>query len=132
MAFVLALNGMDNLLNDLTIGTRVRLFKNDITPSASDGLGDYTEADFSGYSAVTVTQGSASVVSGKAQNVLSPSAVFSHDDGGTDNNIYGFYVTDATPSTLYYAERFSGAPIAMDDDGDSITVAVTFTLDQEP
>jgi hypothetical protein len=88
-------------LNDLTIGTRAKLFNNDITPSASDGLGDYTEAEFGGFSVVTASHSAASVSDGEAKNVLSPSTVFAHDDGGSGNVRHGFYVPSTNAPSLH-------------------------------
>lgn len=131
MAFVLAENGMDTLLDQVPIGQRVHLFQNDHTPSDGDDLEDYEEADFNGYESTTPSQSNSTIVDDKATRVLYPASVFVHSGGGDPNDIYGFYVTDHANTVLYYAERFSGAPIVMENNGDSITLTVTFTLAQE-
>jgi hypothetical protein len=133
MAFVLANNGIGKWLDDLTLGVRVRLFKNDETIDGDTALGDLTEADFSGYSAATVAQGTSSATGGVATNVLTPESPFEHDGGATANDIYGYYVTDASATVLYFAERFGDAPIDMASNGDLITVVVSaFTLSLIP
>lgn len=106
----------------------MKLFKNDVTPGDSDTAGTYTEADFSGYSAKTLTRsgwGAASTVGGVAQSVYTNQTWTK--SGATSNTIFGYYVIGTTSTTLLWAERLSSS-VALALDGSSLTITPTFTL----
>jgi hypothetical protein len=48
---------------------------------------------------------------------------------GALGNVYGYYITDAAETTLLWAERFTGAPFNVQNNGDTITVTLQLTLD---
>jgi hypothetical protein len=112
-----------------------RLFKDDITPSPSDTASTYSsaEADFSGYGGQELaSHGSwpaAASVDGKAESQFSADIPFSRDstDPGTNNSIYGFFITDSG-GALIMAERFGDAPYEMDNFGDTVKVRPTVRL----
>jgi len=109
----------------------LRLFKNNYTPVDGTVVGDLTEADFSGYAAINVTDlGSPSTVSGRAVTVSAAAKVFTHSGGATGNSIYGYYVTDAG-GALLWAERDPAAPAAMSVGGSTYSVTPRLTLATE-
>lgn len=105
---------------------RVILFTNDLTPSAATVFADLDEADFSGYSRVEPSWGSVSTGGdGRAVMTAAP-AVFTHDGGGTANDIYGYAHIDAAPGneSIIAIERLPSPPEVMEDLGDTITVTL--------
>lgn len=95
----------------------LHLYQNNFTPVAGPmSLGDFVEADFSGYAAETLDAGDwavPSIVANHAQT-SQPTKQFTHDGGPTDNNIFGIYVTDQPPTVVLWAERDPAAPVVMD------------------
>lgn len=110
----------------------LRLFQNDKTPADADTLGDYDEADFSGYSSQQPLQswGAVFLESGKAKTVEAVHQ-FTHDGGGVVNDVFGYLVEDPNTTTLMWAERFASAPIVMDSAADVIFVTPTLTCRSE-
>jgi hypothetical protein len=93
LAFLNArLNNTFPTSKDLT----VHLFCNNITPSDSDVVGDYTEASGAGYAAQTLTTGSwtISIVSNLAQAVYGTLTFALTGVLTTNTTVYGYYVTD--------------------------------------
>lgn len=103
----------------------LKLFKSNTTPSNTDTAGTYTEADFTGYSAITLTGASwssnGSGVASYAQQTFTCSATSS-------NAIYGYFVVQTTSGVLVYAERDASAPFNIANNGDNIKIAPTFTV----
>ncbi len=110
----------DASAEDLTL----KLYKSNTTPGETDVAGTYTEADFTGYSAETLT----SSQSGSTWEVPTTSGATRSDYqtpltwtcGASGNTIYGYFVIGATSGTLYFSERFASSYTLADTD--------TFTL----
>lgn len=109
------------VLKNAAATAKVHLFKNDIVPNPSTAIGDFTEADFDGYAAVTVTSwdnthidpvNSLPYISNLTQ------ALFAQTGIVITNTVYGFYVEDGAGAALF-AQRFD-APILMDAIGKQI------------
>jgi hypothetical protein len=86
----------------------LRLFKNDYTPVDTSGLGDFTEADFSGYSEIVIAPADwddAFIVSNVAemQTLTAPSWTAT---AGTPNTVYGWYLVFTGSSIVVAAQRF--------------------------
>lgn len=106
----------------------VKLFKNDYQPVDGSVVGNFTEADFSGYAAVDMAGGAvdpANDAGGRAVATWNEVS-FTHNGGGVNNSIYGYYVVDGG-GNLLWAERFSVAPISQDSNGDQIRFVPKFT-----
>jgi hypothetical protein len=107
----------------------MHLYKAIATPlSVSTVIGDFTEADYDGYVAKTITAwnnayldpaGGASIQSGTQQFDFTSVPL-------TTNLVLGFYVTNAA-GALIFAGNFD-APIAMIQNGDSIPVNATLNF----
>lgn len=110
---------------------KLKLFKNNHVPDVTDTEGDYTEADFSGYSSTSpaITWGAAFVNGDDKGEIDADVKTFTHNGGGTGNTVYGAYVTDDT-DRLIYAERFD-APVSMSSNGDAINYTAKMTAVQE-
>lgn len=129
---LLLLNILTGLESENFNTLTMRLFQNNITPADTDVLATYTEADFSGYGGGTpfTNWGAALLSAGKAQS-QADSIDNTHDGGPTNNNIYGYYVTDSANSKLYWAERDPAAPTVLNANGQKFTVVPRFTLATE-
>lgn len=110
---------------------RVVLFSNNYTPVVGSSWANLTEATFPGYSRQTPTFGTPTVTSSVASSVGSQ-VTFTCTGGGASQDIYGWALIDTTPGTpeILAANRFSGAPIAMVNNGDFIKVTLTETGQQ--
>lgn len=96
-------------LDGLTATVDLHLYQNDMAPSPSSVLADFTEADYDGYAEETITPATWAVfLQGISQAVaVGPGVVFSPTGSTTPNVIYGYYVTDNTGARLLWAERFA-------------------------
>lgn len=109
----------------------LRLFKSNTTPSETDTAGTFTEATFTGYSAITLTGSSWSApVTGAPTSITYGSQqTFTASAGGQSDNIYGYYMTRATTGDLVWAERDGAAPFAIVNNGDNIKITPTISAD---
>lgn len=107
----------------------LRLFKSNTTPAETDTAGTYTEATFTGYAAVTLTGASWTVNSGAPGTASYAAQTFTSSANQTAENVYGYYVLEATAGTLDWAERFTGAPYVIQNLNDAIAVTPQFTAD---
>lgn len=103
----------------------LRLYKNNITPSDSDTAVTYTEATFPGYAAITLTgatwgAAAAGTITYGAQQTFTCSGVATDD-------IYGYYITQATSGVLMWSERDGAAPFAIRNSGDAVKITPTIS-----
>lgn len=112
----------------------LKLYKTNVTPAESDTAGSYTEADFTGYAAVTLTSSQSggtwavpTTSSGTTSSTYGTNAVFSCT-GGSAQTIYGYFVVGATSGTIYWAELFSSSK-NMSPPSDTLTVTPRMQLD---
>jgi hypothetical protein len=87
----------------------LRLYKNDKTPDESDTFGSYVEADFAGYTSMSLNGGSWTITSGEPTSASYPQQSFTSSITQTPQSIYGYYVVDSS-NILMWAERFSNGP----------------------
>jgi hypothetical protein len=107
----------------------LRLFKNNKTPSETDTEADYTEADFTGYSAPTLTGASWVSTPGAPSQVAYAEQTFSSSAGSQSQPVYGYYLTQASSGKLVWAERFTAGPYTITNNGDQIKVTPVITGD---
>jgi hypothetical protein len=106
---------------------RVRLFKNNYTPLVTSVIGDFTEADFDGYSGYQAPTFVAAVINGSGKGIIIAGGLLWLCTGvATPNTIYGYYVTEGTDAIAVYAERFA-ASISIAAPGDFVVVTPTVT-----
>lgn len=106
----------------------LKLFKNNLTPTAATVNGDFTEANFTGYASKTITAATwnaAVGISGKAYATY-PNQLWTKS-GATGNDIYGWYHQDST-GALLACERFASAPISMNVDGENLSFPLQMKL----
>lgn len=107
----------------------LKLYKNNYTPDANSTAANFTEADFSGYSAKTLVRASwntSTTVSGKASTSY-PQQTWTC--GVTTNDIYGYYVLGADSGVVLWAERFANTKTL--EENDVINLTLRFTLRSE-
>ncbi len=102
----------------------LKLYSNNITPSDTDTAGTYTECTFTGYSAITLT--GASWGSASAGSIAYAQQTFTCSGAGSEN-VYGYYVVQASSGTLLYSERGTGVPFTITTVGDNVKVTPTIT-----
>ncbi len=123
---------LDHLVGDLTgpPNWTIRLFKNDVTPAHGDDETLFTEADFDGYAAVSMSgMASGGNTGGDKAEFTADDAVFTVGTSPvTTNTIYGYYVTDDDAvDKLVYSERFDTS-VDMDTDDEELTITPSFEL----
>ena len=106
-------------------GGKLRLYKNDIQPSPTTLIAAFTEADFTGYAAITIATWGAAFQNaiGNGQ-VIAPSQQFNQSGVGVTNNIYGYWYETAA-GVLLWSERFAAAPVPMDATGKALVLILT-------
>jgi len=105
---------------------KLKLFVNNLVPTATTVIGDVTECSATGYSTKTLTGASWSVstVDGVTSGSYSEQT-FDIEQAAT---IYGYYVTNYDGTELLWIERFTEAPYALPSGGGSIGITLNFTL----
>jgi len=109
----------------------LHLYKTDTTIQQSMVIGDFTEANFTGYSAQNITDFGAAYINGSSK-AESDAGLYSFIQTGTGvtNSVYGYYVTTAG-GALRWAERYAGAPVSMNATGKVFSVAPSITMADE-
>ena len=113
--------GEEDILDVILATTLVlRLFKNNFSPANSSVLSDFTEADFTGYSAITLT--GASWVTTQADPSTATYAQQAFTGTGTAQTVYGYYITRTSSGRVWYYQRFT-TPLSIG----SVTPAIRIT-----
>jgi len=105
----------------------LKLYSNNQTPGKTDTEANYTEATFTGYSAVTLTGGSWTVTSANPAVASYAQQTFTSSANQSTQNIYGYFVIQTTSGKLMWAERFSDAPVPITNNGDNIKITPQVT-----
>lgn len=106
---------------------KLRLFENNYTPVEASVVGDFTEATFSGYAAITLTGASWTLTT--ADPAVADYAQQTFTASAAGNSVYGYYVTNNAGTVLMWAERFTDGPYTITGNGDVVKVTPTFTGD---
>lgn len=109
-------------------GVTLRLYQNNYTPVDGSVLADFTECDFDGYAAKTLTAFTVPILVGGEAYIAEGPQIWTATGGVTPNDVYGYYVEDPVDGEVIWAARFTGAPIVVDGAGDVVVVTPTFTL----
>jgi len=102
-------------------GAVIELFQNDIVPSPSTLLADYTLADYDGYAAEAITWGAVSISDDGDPEVIGIAGEFRPTGATTPNAIYGCLILSGA-GALLAAARFDDAPLPMNAVTDVIIV----------
>jgi hypothetical protein len=103
----------------------LRLFINNITPSDTDTTATYTVAGFPGYANIALTGASWNAASAGAI-AYSASQTFTCSGVSTDD-VYGYYVVQATSGILLWSERDASAPFLVRNSGDAVRLTPAIT-----
>lgn len=123
-----AANGFIGVTTNLTAPI-LRLFQNNITPAETDVTSTYTEATWTGYSSITLTPGSWSVVEGAPTRASYAQQSFTSSAGSQSQNNYGYFLTRTTNGRIMIAERFTDGPYQIVNNGDIIRVTPQIDFD---
>lgn len=134
MAGIVVNNGekvsLDYLVGKVTTVRNLvlRLYKSNTTPSETTVAGDLTEADFTGYSAITLTGASWSTSGGDPATGSYAEQTFTSSADQSAQSVYGYYLTRATDGDLIAVERFTNGPYVISNNGDTIKLTPNFTV----
>jgi len=95
-------------------GALLELYQNDITPTPTTPIGDFTVADYDGYAAEALSWLAVSVNDAGQVEVQGIIGEFRPTGSTTPNTIYGWFLTESG-GALIDSGRFEGAPISMAD-----------------
>ena len=110
-------------------GGTLKLFQNDYVPSLDTEIGDLTEADYTGYLAVTLTTWTAPFldVAGRGE-IRAPHGFFAPAAPYTvQNMIFGYWIEDSN-ADLLLASRFVNGAVPMGAAGNALFVEPFFIL----
>lgn len=108
----------------------LKLFKNNVTPTQATVAGDFTEADFTGYAAKTLTRAGwndPTTVSNKGRADYSVEQIWTCTGGS--NTIYGYYIIGTTSGVCLWAQLFASPRTV--DNGVVVSVTPSLTLNSE-
>lgn len=106
----------------------IRLYKNNYTPVEGSVAGDFTEATFTGYVSLPLTGSSWSIATVSGVTTASYAAQgFTSSADQAAQDVYGYYIVDATSGILLWAERFTDGPYTIAVNGDQINVMPKIT-----
>lgn len=110
----------------------LKLYRVDFTPISTTAKVSFTEANFTGYAARTLTRATWSGAitnassAGEASYGTTPQ---SWTCGTTGNTIYGYWVEGATSTKVLWAERFTTSRVLAN--GDILNITPKFTLQSQ-
>jgi hypothetical protein len=96
----------------------LKLYKTDITIDGDITKDSFTEADFDGYGAKTLTRAgwNAATLNGSDQAHSTYAQQTFTCNGSTGNTIYGYYVLGTTSQKVLWAEKFGTARVLAEND----------------
>lgn len=106
---------MEEIITNILGSAVMRLFSGNITPGDSTTLATLlaNEASFTGYTPAALTGWTTPTTDGSGAAVTtSTTGQFTGTSAGGTGNLYGYFVTNAAGTQLYYCERFTGAPLS--------------------
>ena len=105
------------------------LFESNTTPAETDTVATYTEATFTGYSAITLTSASWNAATAGAPSYIDYAQQTFTCSGAGSTNIYGYFIKSTTSAKLLWAERDASAPFPVTTSGDTVKVTPKITAD---
>lgn len=121
MAGVLLDGGLNAILNAAFSSSlpqfatgRLRLYKNNVTPSNANVLADFTEATFAGYASQVYTAANWPTAAAVAHVSTTSASVKTFTITSGTQDIYGWYFTDSGGTVLLAAQRDPNAPVTLD------------------
>lgn len=119
---------MENFLNKTAPqDLRLKLYSSNTTPAEADLVAAYTETVGGGYADVALVAANWTVTPGNPTSAAYPEHTFAFT--GAAGNVYGYYVVQAVSGALMWAERFTNAPLNIQNNGDEIRITLQITLE---
>ena len=102
------------LLEIVGDGLVYHLFTNDVSPSLEDDVSTYTEANWSGYSPITVVQDDF-VIQQVEQHVggIQAGQIAFYNTSNDAVDVWGYFVTDPTSTYLLASAAFDNGPLSI-------------------
>ena len=126
MAIQLSSTGINTMLSSFLESEDqiLKLYSNDVDPTATTTLSQFTEVAGGGYAEKNLTAVSNwSVAAGVATTTPQ-----TWDFTGAAGSVYGYYLVGASTGNLLAAEKFDNGPYTVAVTGDKITVSITLSL----
>ena len=102
----------------------LKLYSNNVTPSAADATTAYTELSTSnGYASIALSASNWNITNGTA---VYPQQTWIFT--GAAGSVYGYYVINSVSSQLMFAQRFPNGPYTITTSGDTIRVTINLSL----
>lgn len=115
-------------LSEVFVGAEVHLYTNTPAIDPDNVVGDFTEATFTGYAAVTtVTWGAPGNVSNVGLVVYSQVTFTAGAVTPPGEDVQGYYLTDSGASNVYAAEQFDD-PVSFNESGDFLELDLYFQI----
>jgi hypothetical protein len=111
------------------------LWVNDIEPDSDTVLGDLEEADFDGYSRVTLDRDmwtTPDVHDGCAESTWGTDAIVWHVGPDPDQTVYGYAMVDRTVGVIRFVQRFDDADIEPLEQDTDFKLLPQYTLTSAP
>ncbi len=119
---------LENVINQVAPQNLVlKLYKNSYTPVAGSTEANFTEANFTGYAAITLAGANWVVTLASPSYAAYPQQTFTSSADQTTQNIYGYYLVQATSGKIMGAEAFA-TPYPISNNGDTIKITPTLYL----
>jgi len=112
------------------LAAELMLFQNDLEPGPNIPIGDYTEADYTGYGAEVVTWTVPTINDEGNIEIVGTAGEFRPTGTTVQNAIYGWLLTTGA-GALLAAGRFDGAPLPMESALDAILLIPRLRLTPE-
>lgn len=109
------------------VNQTLKLYTSNTTPAETDTAATFTEAAGNGYAAINLTGSSWVFTPGAPSQAAYAEQTFTFT--GALGNVYGYFVVQQGTGTLLWAERFTGAPFNIANNGDQIKVTPVITAD---
>lgn len=106
----------------------LKLYKNDHALADSDTEADYTEADFTGYGAKTLTGASWTVTPGAPTLLEYAEQLFESTADQAAQSVYGYILVQQTSGKAVCGWRFDDGPYVVSKNGDKIYVTPTLQI----
>lgn len=129
MTAILTDEGQDDQLNTLIVelGADLRIFLYKALSGSGKGVtwSDFTPANYSGYAEQTPAW-SLGAIDGAGRSTATDSPLtFTHNGGGTSNNVIGYGMRNNSTGKVEFYEPFS-APVVMAASGNVIVIGTTW------
>jgi hypothetical protein len=105
----------------------LKLFSNNHAPANADTAASYTEATFGGYVAITLTGANWATTPGNPTSIAYAQQTFASSGPQATQQIYGYFMVQATSGLLIGAELFSDGPYPIANLNDQIKITPKIT-----